>query len=172
MIKKELKPTEYNEYYKNYIDKIDGNTKLISGFENDKKMVVDFFLSIPKEKLAYRYQPKKWTIKEVLQHIIDTERIFMYRFLRIARKDITELAGFNQDIYIEPSGANNKTLEALINEFTVTRLYSINLINSISNENLLNLGTASDSVISARACAFILLGHSIWHIEIIKERYL
>jgi len=63
-------------------------------------------------------------------------------------------------------------LEELIHEFTITRIYSINLINSISDDNLQNIGTASDSTISARACAFILLGHSIWHIDIIKERYL
>jgi hypothetical protein len=172
MIRQELNPKEYNDYYGRYIHKVSKKTNLKTGFENDKKMVIDFFSSIPKEKLEYRYQSGKWTIKEVLQHIIDTERIFMYRFLRIARKDITALAGYDQDIYVEPSEANNKSLEELIHEFTVTRLYSINLINSVSNENLINLGTASDSVISARACAFILLGHSIWHIEIIKERYL
>ena len=172
MIKKDLKTTEYNEYYGKYVGKVSGETELIEGFENDKKMVIDFFSSIPEEKLEYRYQPEKWTIKELLQHIIDTERIFMYRFLRIARKDTTAIVGFDQDIYIEPSEANTKTIKELINEFTITRLYSINLINSISDENLLNLGTASDAIISARACAFILLGHSIWHIDIIKERYL
>jgi len=172
MIKQDLKPLEYNEYYKSYIDKIPDETGLIPGLEADKEMVINFFSSLPKHKLEYRYQPKKWSIKEVLQHIIDTERIFMYRLLRIARKDTTELAGFDQDVYVAPSEANSKSLEALIHEFTVTRLYSIHLIQSISDENLLNLGTASNSRISARACAFILLGHSIWHIEIIKERYL
>ena len=172
MNKKELQPLEYNEYYSRYIDKVSKDTALISGFEADKKMVIDFFSSLPKEKLEYRYQPEKWTIKELLLHIIDTERIFMYRLLRIARKDTTALAGYDQDIYIEPSEANSKSLEELIHEFTITRLYSINLISSISEENLKNFGTASDSTISARACAFILLGHSIWHIEIIKERYL
>ena len=135
-------------------------------------MVIDYFSSIPKDKLEFRYQPKKWTIKEVLQHIIDTERIFTYRLLRIARKDTTPLAGFDQDIYVDPSEANNKSINDLIEEFSTTRLYTINLINSISNENLKNLGTASNSPVSARACAFILLGHSIWHINIIKERYL
>jgi hypothetical protein len=95
----------------------------------------------------------------------------MHRFLRIARKDTTALSGFDQDVYIAPSEASTKTLKALLNEFTVTRLYSINLIHSISDENLMNIGTASNSPVSARACAFILLGHSIWHIEIIKERY-
>ncbi|QNM86002.1 DinB family protein [Polaribacter pectinis] len=172
MIKKDLQPKEYNEYFSRYIHKVSNETALISGFEEDKKMVIDFFTSIPKEKLEYRYQPEKWTIKEMLQHIVDTERIFMYRLLRIARKDTTALAGYEQDDYVDPSEANQKSLEELIHEFTITRLYSINLINSISDENLKNLGKASGSTISARACAFILLGHSIWHIEVIKERYL
>jgi hypothetical protein len=172
MIKQDLLPTEYNEYFSRYIDKISRNTSLKQGFEDDKKMVIDFFSSIPKDKLEYRYESTKWSIKEVLQHIIDTERIFIYRFLRIARKDTTALAGFDQDIYIDPSGANDKSIEELIHEFTVTRLYSLNIINSISDENSQNMGTASDSPVSARACAFILLGHSIWHIDIIKERYL
>tara|TARA_R110001606_G_C15366427_1_gene649082 strand:+ start:1768 stop:2286 length:519 start_codon:yes stop_codon:yes gene_type:complete len=172
MIKQELQPTEYNEYYSRYIDVISDNTDLKTGFEDDKKMVIDFFLSIPKEKLVYRYQPEKWTIKELLQHIIDTERIFMYRLLRIARKDTAPLTGYNQDIYVEPSEANNKSIEDLLEEFSVTRMCSLNLISSISDENLKNLGTASDSPVSARACAYILLGHSVWHINIIKERYL
>ncbi len=172
MIKKELTTNEYDKYFSRYLDKVNNQTELIKGFEDDKNMVIDFFSSIPNEKLEYRYQLEKWTIKEVLQHIIDTERIFMYRFFRIARKDTVALAGFDQDIYITPSEANIKSLEELIHEFSVTRLYSINLINSISEENSKNLGTASESAVSARACAFILLGHSIWHIEVIKNRYL
>ncbi|WP_425658589.1 DinB family protein [Tenacibaculum ascidiaceicola] len=108
----------------------------------------------------------------MLQHIIDTERIFMYRVLRIARKDITPIEGFDQDIYIKPSSANDKTIEALLEEFKTTRLYSINLLNNISNENLCSIGVANNSPASARACAFILLGHSVWHMDIIKERYL
>ena len=172
MIKQELHTNEYNEYYGRYVELVTNEIELISGLEADKKMVIDFFTSVPKEKLEYRYQPEKWTIKELLQHIIDTERIFMYRLLRIARNDKTALPGYEQDDYVEPSEANSKTLEELIKEFTITRLYSINLVNSISDENLKSLGTASASPVSARACAFILLGHSIWHINIIKERYL
>lgn len=172
MIKQDLKQTEYNEYFSRYINKVADTTCLTKGFEEDKNMVINFFSSIPENKLEYRYQPNKWSIKEVLQHIIDTERIFMYRFLRIARNDTTALAGFDQDIYITPSQANSKSLEELLHEFTVTRLYSINLINSISEDDMQNTGTASDTKISARACVFTLLGHSIWHIEIINERYL
>ena len=172
MKKLELKSNEYNEYYGRYVELVTNETELISGLESDKIMVVDFFSSIPEEKLEYRYQPEKWTIKEMLLHIIDTERIFMYRLLRIARKDKTALAGYDQDIYIEPSEANSKSLEELIREFSVTRDYSLSLVKSISAKNLKNIGTASDSTISARACAFILLGHSLWHINIINERYL
>lgn len=172
MNKKDLQPKEYNEYYARYIDKVDENIELNIGFEVDKKMVVDFFNTIPKEKQEFKYQPEKWTIKEVLQHIIDTERVFIYRLFCIARNDKTAFPGYEQDDYIAPSEANKKSMEALIEEFSITRLSSLNLIKSISKENLKNLGTASDSTISARACAFILLGHSVGHIEIIKERYL
>lgn len=172
MIKKALRPSEYNSYYKRYVDMVSNETELMNGLEKDKKMVIDFFSTLPKEKLEYRYQPEKWTIKEVLLHIIDTERIFMHRLFRIARKDTTPLPGYDQDNYVNPSEANSKTLEELIREFTVTRLYSINLINSISQDNLKNMGTVSESPMSARACAFLLLGHSIWHIEVIKKRYL
>ncbi|MCT4698800.1 DinB family protein [Tenacibaculum haliotis] len=172
MTKQNVQPNEHDAYYKRYLDKVADSVDLKTGYEEDKKMVIDFFSSVPKDKLEYRYQPEKWTIKELLQHIIDTERIFMYRFLRIARKDTTAMAGFDQDIYIDPSGANDKSMDELLEEFTVSRMYSVNLINSISDDNLINLGTASNSPVSARACAFILLGHSIWHIDIIKERYL
>ena len=172
MKKQELQSNEFDEYYLNYLNLVPSETELISGLKEDQKMVIDYFSSIPKDKLEFRYQPEKWTIKEVLQHIIDTERIFTYRLLRIARKDTTPLAGFDQDIYVDPSEANNKSINNLIEEFSATRLYTINLVNSISDENLKNLGNASDSPVSARACAFILLGHSIWHINIIKERYL
>ncbi|APG64174.1 hypothetical protein LPB136_01790 [Tenacibaculum todarodis] len=172
MKKQDLKSTEYNEYYARYIDSVSDETVLIPALEEDKKMVIDFFSSVPKDKLEFRYQPQKWSIKEVLQHIIDTERIFMHRLLRIAREDKTPLPGYDQDVYIKPSGADSKSIEALTHEFTITRLYTMNLINSISEDNLKNMGTASGSPMSARACAFLLLGHSVWHINVIKERYL
>ncbi len=172
MKKQDLNTTEYNDYIGSYINKIEATTELLSGYEADKKMVIDFFTAVPKDKLEYRYAPEKWTIKEVFQHIIDTERIFMYRLFRIARNDKTALPGFDQDIYIEPSAANAKSLNELITEFTITRAYSINVLQSLSDKNLQNMGTVSDSPISARACAFLLLGHSIWHIEVLKERYL
>ena len=172
MTKKDIKPNEYNEYYANYIDLVDDATELISGFENDEKFVMDFFSSIPKDKLLFSYAEGKWTVKDILQHLIDTERIFIYRFFRIARNDQSPLMGFEQNDYIEPSAANNKSLEELLTEFSITRKYSLNLIASIPKQHLSNMGIASNTDVSARACAYILLGHSLWHINIIKERYL
>ena len=172
MNKKDLKPNEYNEYFANYINLVADNTNLFEGYILDKNYVINFFKEVPERKLNYAYAENKWNIKEILQHLIDTERIFMYRFLRIARNDKTNLKGFDQDIFIAPSLAKEKSLNELLEEFKTTRDYSINLIKSIPTKHLSNIGVASDSKISARACAFLLLGHSIWHINIIKQRYL
>ena len=131
-----------------------------------------FFKSIPKEKLEYKYADDKWTIKEVFQHIIDTERIFMYRCLRIARHDKTALAGFEQNDYIIPSKANSKSIESLLEEYRTTRQYSIVLLKSLSDEDLKYIGQASDNVMSARSTAFSTIGHEIHHVNIIEERYL
>lgn len=172
MTPKDLKHNEFNDYYKRYIDKLSNDLELIKGFTEGLANVMRFFQSIPKEKLEYRYAKDKWTIKQVFQHIVDTERIFMYRCFRIARHDETALAGFNQDDYILPSLANNKSIESLIQEYSIVRNNSIALLQSLTDEDLKFKGTASESIISARAAAFIILGHEIWHTDIVKERYL
>lgn len=172
MKKSDLNPIEFNEYYGRYINKLNDNAELIESFEFGKRSVLDFFGSLPQEKLDYCYEPEKWSIKEVLQHLIDTERVFMYRCLRIARNDRTPLAGFDQNTYIEPSNAKNKSVNDLLNEFRINRENSIVLLKSLSNDNLKHIGNASNHNLSARAAAFIIPGHDIWHMEIVKERYL
>ena len=167
-----LKPEEYNTYYKGYIEKVPPFIDLHKNFKFNKINVVSFFSEIDEEKLNYRYEPGKWSIKEVLQHIIDTERIFMYRCLRIARRDKTPLAGFEQDDYVPPSGADSKSIDQLMEEYNATRDQSISIVKSLSEEDLEYIGEASGSRLSARAAAFIILGHEIWHMDIIKERYL
>lgn len=132
----------------------------------------DFINAIPDGKMTYRYQPEKWSIIEVVQHLIDTERIFMYRCFRIARNDNTELAGYEQDDYIIPSEANSKSKEQILEEFTTNRNNSISLLKSLSEKNLVFVGNANGGNVSARAAAFIVLGHDIHHTNIIKERYL
>jgi len=172
MTKSEIQQEEYNEYYTGYLNLIDDNTELIDGYYQDKKIMEDLINSIPEDKLNYRYQLEKWSVSEVFQHLIDTERIFMYRCFRIARNDKTELAGFDQDDYIIPSEANSKTKEQLLEEFTANRNYSISLLKSLSEKNLGFVGNANGGAVSARAAAFIVLGHDMHHTNIIKERYI
>lgn len=172
MIRGNLDPKEYDQYYQGYLDKVPKNTELISGYTKGKEAMLAFYKSIPTDKWAYRYQPEKWTIKEVFQHLIDTERIFMYRLLRIARNDRTPLAGFEQNTYVLPSEANTKSIESLLEEYAINRDNSIALIKSISDKNLNFVGILNGCDVTARSIAFTVLGHDIWHTEIIKERYL
>ncbi len=167
-----LNTTEFDNYYARYIDKLSEKTTLREGFKTGRENVIRFFRSIPENKLEYRYEEKKWTIKEILQHLIDTERIFMYRCFRIARNDTTALAGFDQNIYIEPSNANGKSIENLINEFEVNRNNSICLLDSLTDKDLCFMGDANGGNMSARAAAFTIIGHDIWHMEVIEQRYL
>ncbi len=172
MTKLDLKPSEFDNYYARYIDKLANETKLREGFEVGKHTLINFFTSIPTDKLTHRYQPEKWSIKEVLQHLIDTERIFMYRCFRIARRDTTALAGFDQNIYIKPSGATNKSIESLLSEFTINRANSISILNSLTDDDLTFLGNSNGGAMSARAAAFTIIGHDIWHMEVIQHKYL
>lgn len=172
MVKSEIKKEEYNEYYENYIGLLSDNTELLEGYFKGKMMMENFIKSIPNDKITYRYQPEKWSVIEVIQHLIDTERVFMYRCFRIARNDNTELAGFDQDEYIIPSEANSKTKTQILEEFSSNRNYSISLLKSLSEKNLAFIGNANGGNVSARAAAFIVLGHDIHHTTIIKERYL
>ncbi|MEP1489413.1 MAG: DinB family protein [Algibacter sp.] len=172
MIVKDLKQNEYNSYYSTYINKIPKDLDLIEGYIDGGAHVLQFFKAIPEEKLEYRYAEGKWTIKEVFQHIIDNERIFTYRCFRMGRRDKTSLAGYEQNDYAEPSKANEKSIETLLEEYEIGRKNSTLLIKSLSNDDLNFIGNASDTNMSARAAAFITLGHEMHHINVLKERYL
>lgn len=172
MKKTAILSNEYDAYYERYINKLPNHITLIDSFSEGTTKVYDFFNSIPENKLDHRYKPEKWSIKEILQHIIDTERIFMHLCFRIARRDTTPLAGFDQNLYISPSNASNKSINELLDEFKINRMNSIQLLNSLSDDNLSFIGNANGTGMSARAAAFVIPGHDIWHIEIIKERYL
>lgn len=168
----EVNSTEYNEFYSHYLALVHKEVTLNNGFNEGLKEVVDFFQNVPLVKLNYAYANEKWNVKEVFQHLIDTERVFQYRCFCIARGDKTSLPGFEQNDYIKPSKAKNKSIELLIEEFKTVRQSFITLLDSLTNEDLEIMGNANGSGMSARAAAFIVLGHYKWHINIIKERYL
>lgn len=168
----EIKTKEYNAYYGKYISTLPKGSELRAGFEAGHSTTVHFFNELPKNKLDFRYAHDKWSIKEVFQHLIDSERILIYRCFRIARHDKTALAGFDQNTYVDPSQASQKSIEALSNEFAATRAASISILNSVSDDDLQTLGHANGAIMSARSAAAIIIGHYFWHKDIIKKRYL
>lgn len=172
MKKSNLQPHEFNNYYQKYIKLLNENIDLILELEHDKKQTLNFFSSISTCKLEFRYQPKKWTIKEVFQHIIDTERVFIFRCFTIARGDKSKLPSFDENAYVLASKANRKTIQELLFEFSTTRDFTISIIKKLSENELKEVGNANNSMLSARACIYIILGHKLWHTNIIKERYL
>ncbi len=120
---------------------------------------------------SYRYAPGKWTINEIIQHIIDTERVFSYRALRIARGDATPMPGFDQDVFNEYVAANDRRIADLLKELIVVRQSTIWLYDSISDDALLRQGTASGLTMNPLALGFMIIGHLIHHIGILEERY-
>lgn len=167
----QLDENEYNPHYKSYILAL-GNVELFEilndSFEDLLKTVKD----LPEEKLTFRYGEGKWTIKELLQHLIDTERIMSYRALRFSRNDATELQGFDENWYVENSNGNERNFKDLVEEFRCTRRASISLFKSFTNEMLTLSGIANGSDMTVRALGFIIAGHQMHHLKIIKERYL
>lgn len=166
-----LDTSEYHPYYELYLSKCE-DTDIINGLRVGGHQFISFLGTIPNDKLLHRYAPYKWTIKEVLVHVIDTERIFAYRALRFARRDFTPLPGFDQDDYVLTSKANQHDFNDLISEFKDVRSASISLFKGFNDEDLMQKGMASNNPMSVRALGYILTGHQNHHQQIIIERYL
>ena len=167
----EIAATEFHSYFKSYLDKV-GDISLKEALDNGWEDTISFFESIPESKLNFRYSKGKWTIKDILLHLIDAERAFSYRALQFARSDNADLEGFDENIFVENAQANSRTLLSLIGEYDKVRQSSIYLFNSFSNDVLKRTGKANGKTLSIRAAGFLICGHEIHHKEIIKERYL
>ncbi len=163
---------EYAPYAIIYIGLLPDDGLVLKYLQDNLHATKNLILSLPAEKPAYRYAAGKWTIKEILVHISDDERIYAYRALRFARNDKTELPGFEQDDYARYSGANARSLDDILEELTTVRNATISLFNSFDNEALTRAGVANGNIMSVRAAAYHLAGHELHHINIIKERYL
>jgi len=166
-----LQPTEYASYYSPYINAL-GNVNLMVELENSMQNFEEFLNQIPSEKHEFRYAEGKWTIKDIVQHLIDAERIFAYRSLRFARKDGTPLPGFDENEYVDATDANKRTLTDLLEEYKVVRLSTLYLFKSFTEEELMNTGIALNNSFTVRAIGFIAIGHQKHHQRVIAERYL
>ena len=136
------------------------------------KQMVEFIRSIPENKGEYRYAEGKWTIKELICHIMDAERIFAYRALRFARQDRTPLAGFEENDYAPRANAHARTIKQLADEYERLRATTIDLFNSFTEEMLQQTGTANNNVISVINIGYVISGHETHHRNIVQERYL
>lgn len=171
VLAKDLQSDEFASFYKPYIEKV-GNDDLITILNKSGEDLIFFLNSIPAEKLEYSYAEGKWTIKEVLLHIIDAERIFCYRALRFARNDKTSLQGFDENNYVPESFANSRTIGSLIDEYKKQRASTLALFSSFSEDIMKRKGIANENYMSIRALGFVICGHEKHHCEVIKERYL
>ena len=168
----QLQPNEYGQFYANYLAQVSDEYTLVEELEISVHRLVKFVREIPMDKFDYRYAEGKWTIKDILLHLIDAERVFAYRALRIARNDSTALPGFEEDDYVIFANANQREFESLLQEYKLVREATIALFESFNEEALLRLGMASDCSVSVRAIGYIILGHELHHKNVILERYL
>jgi len=162
--------TEYADYYANYISKVPGSD-VVNVLESQRLQMLQLFAGRSERDGSFRYAPGKWTVKEVLGHITDTERIFSYRALRIARGDQTPLPGFEQDDYVRSGAFGDRTLAGLAEEFGAVRTASVSLLRSFNEEAWSRRGVASQKEVTVRALGFMIAGHQIHHRIILEERY-
>ena len=163
---------EYAPYAIMYIDLVPQDGLVLKHLQEALQSTQQFILALPPEKLAVHWKEGEWSIKEILVHIIDTERIFCYRALRFARNDASGLAGFEQDAYIPYSGANERDIAEILEEYTAVRQATLTFFNSLEEEALARAGLVGGNGVSVRAIAWMVAGHEIHHMNSIRENYL
>ena len=168
----QLQSNEYAPYYANFISNISDEYTLIEELEIALHRFIKFVQNLPMDKFDYRYAEGKWTIKDIIQHLIDCERVFSYRALRIARNDATKLPGFEEDDYVIEANANQRSIMELLTELSAVRHSTIYLFKTFNTEQLFRIGIASDNAISVRAIGFVIIGHQNHHQRVFEERYL
>lgn len=162
---------EYVHFYTTYIEVVDkGN--IINTLNAQMHECYTLINTVPAEKAYYAYAPGKWTLKEVIGHMIETERVFCFRTLAISRGEQQPLPNMNQEEYIEGNNYNQRTLANLANEYLAVRVSTLHLLNSMTKEMIEKTGKIGESEISVRALAFIIAGHERHHINILREKYL
>lgn len=167
----ELNSDEYGDFYATYLNTLN-NVDLLEELEISVHRLIRFVQEIPMDKFDYRYAEGKWTIKDILQHLIDCERIFAYRALRFSRGDKTELPGFDENEYALTADGNQRSIKDLLTELALVRQATLALFKNFDDETLKRSGVASKNQMSVRAAGFIIIGHQNHHQRIFEERYL
>ncbi len=166
----DLLSEEYAPFYATYVNAVPPELPLSGAFDDSLARLLNWLGALPAARHHYAYGPGKWTVAQALQHIIDTERIFAYRALRIGRGDKTPLPGFDQDAYAKTAGGK-PAFDPMLDELRAVRTGTKALFASLSPKALLEIGTASGAPMSTRAMGFIIAGHMYHHIAVYAERY-
>lgn len=164
-------PTPREDFYFNRYIKLTSGNDLIASLETAYHEMISYFTELNEEQVDYAYAEGKWTIKQVLAHCIDTERILAYRALCFSRNETAELPGFDEDGYAKEEASSNIPLTDLLDEYAVVRKSTIHLFKRMKRENLDFSGLASDKEISPRELGWTIAGHDIHHLHVLKERY-
>jgi uncharacterized damage-inducible protein DinB len=167
-------PGEYPEYAEMYMKLVPDDGLILQHLKDNFRAAKELAYSLSNEKLLFRYEPGKWSVKEILVHIVDDERIYAYRALRFARNDKEGLVGFDQDSYAAYSQADERALDNIFEEYEAVRNSTIALFNGLPEDSLVRMGRGVGSAGSAtvRAMAYHIAGHELHHLNIIRERYL
>ena len=163
--------SEHDPYYSRYTSLV-RTTDILATLRQQLPETVQLFSALREEQANFRYAPGKWSIKEMLGHVIDTERIFAYRALRAARNDRTPMAGFEQDDYVQYGPFGKARLADLLEELGHVRSATVDMFRALDNEAWMRRGIANNSEISVRAIAYILAGHELHHRKVLQEKYL
>ena len=167
-----MQPDEYAGFYAGYIEQVSEEYTLMEELEISVHRFIKFVQNLPMDKFDYRYAEGKWTIKDIIQHLIDAERVFSYRALRFARRDQTPLPGFEEDDYVLAAHGPKRGLQDLLSEFLLVRQSTMALFKTFDQEMLQQVGTASGNLMSVRALGFVIIGHQNHHVRVFEERYL
>lgn len=162
---------EYAPYYEKYVALVPEGD-IVETLERQSADTLSLLRSLSEEQGASRYEPGKWSVKEVVGHIADCERVFAYRALRFARDDRTPLSGFDQDDFARGAGFDARTLSSLVAEYESVRAATLSLLRSLTPEAWQRRGTANDNEVTVRALAHVIAGHELHHVGILRERYL
>jgi hypothetical protein len=163
-------PDEYAPYYARYISLVEGED-ILSTLDQQRRQTMMLLCSRDEQDGDFRYAPEKWSAKEVLGHICDSERVFAYRALRISRADTTPLEGFEQDDYVRNGPFANRPLADLVEDFIAVRRATLSLLRNLNEAAWMRRGLANKNEVSVRALAYIIAGHELHHRRILEERY-
>lgn len=164
-------PGEYAPYTTEYFDLVPGDD-VLDHMRRCLETTPDFFRAIPVERFAGPHRPGEWTINQILLHIADDERVYVYRALRFARSDLTELPSFDQEVVAAHSDADSRSLESLLEEYDTVRRATLSFFESLPTEALTRVGVANGNPMSVRAAAFHIAGHELHHLDSIRTNYL